>query len=55
MTDPRVSITPGGEIVVSKAAPRAEIVSWALYDFANTIFSMNIVTLYFAVWIITAK
>ncbi len=55
MTDPRVSITPGGEIVVSKAAPRAEIVSWALYDFANTIFSMNIVTLYFAVWIITER
>ncbi len=27
-------------------------VSWALYDFANTIFSMNIVTMYFAQWII---
>ena len=26
--------------------------SWALYDFANTIFSMNIVTMYFAQWII---
>ncbi len=29
--------------------------SWALYDFANTIFSMNIVTLYFAVWIVTER
>ncbi|MCK4427023.1 MAG: MFS transporter [candidate division Zixibacteria bacterium] len=26
--------------------------SWAFYDFANTIFSMNIVTMYFAQWII---
>ena len=26
--------------------------SWAVYDFANTIFSMNIVTMYFAQWII---
>lgn len=29
------------------------IVSWALYDFANTIFSLNIVSLYFALWIST--
>lgn len=36
-------------------APRREIWSWALYDFANTIFSMNIVTLYFAVWIVTER
>ncbi|MBI4497473.1 MAG: MFS transporter [Chloroflexi bacterium] len=27
------------------------VLSWALYDFANTIFSMNIVTLYFALWV----
>lgn len=26
--------------------------SWALYDFANTIFSMNIVSMYFSLWII---
>jgi UMF1 family MFS transporter len=36
-------------------APRREVWSWALYDFANTIFSMNIVTLYFAVWIVTTR
>lgn len=34
---------------------RRERWSWALYDFANTIFSMNIVTLYFAVWIVTER
>jgi UMF1 family MFS transporter len=33
-------------------APRREQLAWALYDFANTIFSMNVVTLYFAVWFI---
>ena len=35
--------------------PPGERWSWALYDFANTIFSMNIVTLYFAVWIVTER
>jgi MFS transporter, UMF1 family len=34
-------------------APLRERVSWALYDFANTIFSMNIATLYFAVWLVS--
>ncbi len=29
-----------------------ERASWALYDFANTIFSMNVATLYFAVWFV---
>jgi len=33
-------------------APLVERWSWALYDFANTIFSMNIATLYFAVWLV---
>lgn len=28
------------------------IAGWAIYDFANTIFSMNIVTMYFAQWLI---
>lgn len=31
------------------------VFSWALYDFANTIFSMNIITLYFALWITVDK
>jgi MFS transporter, UMF1 family len=34
---------------------RRERWSWALYDFANTIFSMNIVTLYFSVWIVAER
>jgi len=29
--------------------------SWALYDFANTIFSMNIVSLYFVLWLTVDK
>jgi MFS transporter, UMF1 family len=33
-------------------APFVERASWALYDFANTIFSMNVATLYFSVWLI---
>src|ERR1044071_2206942 len=33
-------------------APWEERASWALYDFANTIFSMNVATLYFSVWLI---
>jgi UMF1 family MFS transporter len=31
---------------------RRERGSWVLYDFANTIFSMNVGTLYFAVWFV---
>src|SRR5688572_31049741 len=34
-------------------APFRERISWALYDFANTVFSMNIATLFFAVWIVS--
>jgi len=34
-------------------APWRERASWALYDFANTIFSMNVATLYFSVWLIS--
>lgn len=33
-------------------APWIQRASWALYDFANTIFSMNVATLYFSVWLI---
>lgn len=27
------------------------IFSWSMYDFANTIFAMNVITLYFALWV----
>jgi MFS transporter, UMF1 family len=33
-------------------APARERWSWALYDFSNTIFSMNITTLFFSAWIV---
>jgi UMF1 family MFS transporter len=45
-------VLPDGEIRAVERAPLAERWSWALYDFANTIFSMNIATLYFAVWLV---
>ncbi len=35
-----------------RRAPWIQRASWALYDFANTIFSMNVGTLYFSVWLI---
>ena len=31
------------------------IFSWSLYDFANTIFSMNVISLYFALWVTVDK
>jgi UMF1 family MFS transporter len=30
---------------------RLRVFSWAFYDFANTIYSMNVVSLYFSLWI----
>src|SRR5512142_1654178 len=30
----------------------APVVAWALYDFANTVFSMNIVSLYLPLWVV---
>ena len=44
-------VTATGDVIASRA-PRRERLSWALYDFSNTIFSMNIATLFFAVWLI---
>ncbi len=44
-------ITPAGDVIATRA-PARERWSWALYDFSNTIFSMNIATLFFAVWLI---
>jgi UMF1 family MFS transporter len=36
---------------LSQPANKLAIVSWSLYDFANTIFSMNVISLYFALWV----
>ncbi len=44
-------ITDAGEVIASRA-PLRERLSWSLYDFSNTIFSMNIATLFFAVWLV---
>src|SRR3954469_18211450 len=47
-------ILPDGEVRPVVRAPAVERLSWALYDFANTIYSMNVSTLYFAVWLVSA-
>jgi UMF1 family MFS transporter len=44
-------ITAGGDLN-PPLAPLRERLSWALYDFANTVFSMNIATLYFSAWLV---
>src|SRR6202049_1686349 len=46
-----ISVTPTGDFN-PPLAPFRERLSWALYDFANTVFSMNIATLYFAAWLV---
>ena len=33
-------------------ASKKSIVSWALYDLANTLFSFNIVSIHFALWVV---
>lgn len=48
----RGSLEAGAPLVLT-SAPAKERWSWALYEFANTIFSMNIATLYFAVWLVS--
>lgn len=37
---------------VTAAPSRLGVVSWALYDLANTTFSMNVLSLYFPLWIV---
>ena len=49
---PAPVITETGDVVAVVKAPARERWSWALYDFSNTIFSMNIATLFFAVWLV---
>lgn len=50
-TSGTVSIAVPGDLNPPLAALR-ERLSWALYDFANTVFSMNIATLYFSAWLV---
>jgi len=37
---------------MQKLTGKSQVYSWAVYDFANTIYSMNIITMYFAQWVI---
>ena len=46
-----IGVTAAGDFNPPMARFR-ERLSWALYDFANTVFSMNIATLYFAAWLV---
>ena len=46
-------ILSDGEVRPVVRAPLIERMSWALYDFSNTIFSMNVATLYFTVWLVS--
>lgn len=46
-----LNVTAAGDLN-PPMAPLRERLSWALYDFANTVFSMNIATLYFAAWLV---
>src|SRR5665213_3697977 len=53
MLESNVGIATGSDsLAATVRAPWRERGSWALYDFANTIFSMNVATLYFSVWLI---
>jgi MFS transporter, UMF1 family len=41
----------GAEIVEPRKIPTGAVVSWVLYDLANTIFSMGVVSVYFSTWV----
>lgn len=41
----------GGDATVEAKPSLLSTFSWSLYDFANTIFSMNVTSLYFALWV----
>jgi UMF1 family MFS transporter len=42
------TVTPAAE----RKIPLLSVASWVLYDLANTIFSLNIVSLYFSLWVV---
>lgn len=45
--------TTGGELALANkhVVTRTAVVSWVLYDLANTVFSMGVVSLYFSLWV----
>ena len=43
-------------VAIGEAEPRRRsVASWVLYDLANTIFSLNIISLYFSLWVVNDK
>src|SRR5690625_147190 len=52
MPNLEVGTQSGHTPVSTKPVTRLSVVGWVLYDFANTIFSMNIVSLYFTLWVV---
>ena len=52
LADPtEIHVAQEGDAAVTEA-PARERFSWAMYDFANTIFSMNIGTLFLTAWLV---
>ena len=46
-----VNIEAQAVVRANPPIPRRAVVGWVLYDLANTIFSMAIVSLYFSLWV----
>jgi MFS transporter, UMF1 family len=44
-------LTRASDAAAARRIPRRAVVSWVLYDLANTIFSMGVVSLYFGLWV----
>jgi MFS transporter, UMF1 family len=44
-------ISDQGQAAPVRRIPRRAVVGWVLYDLANTIFSMGVVSLYFSLWV----
>lgn len=55
ITSARISPDAVDSLYKSKAAKRLAIGGWALFDFAMTIFSLNIISRYFALWVKEGK
>ena len=34
------------------AVPKRAVAAWALYDLGNTLFSINVISLYFPLWVV---
>ncbi len=46
------TVITDGDAIRGSLLLRRDVISWSLYDFANTIFSMNIVSSFFKPWIV---